>query len=234
MTVILILAPGPGDERVRDRVGDAFDNAFVETLRTLDAQGVDAPVLAPWSNDLAPLVAAALIDTAPSFDPEGGGSRAETSSRIIPYLVAPDDFIKDEAIFWRATHLSLGRGAPLPLGEVLETWRPTHVVLLGLPEDTSELVRAIGGRDDVAVLVFSGLMGREDAALRLDLSIDRVIDLEARLAKFDDDGERTAPSSSLEEAAEAELEPYVPYGLLLQEALADFLPRERPEGDLGA
>lgn len=78
MTSVMILTPPSDDDRVRGRKGDAFDIAFLEVLRTLDGQGDNIPVLAPWSPDLAPLVAAALIDSAPNFDPEDRIRRGRT------------------------------------------------------------------------------------------------------------------------------------------------------------
>jgi hypothetical protein len=69
-TAILIIAPAMTRRRWTGHLGDLFDSGFVETVRTLAGSGTAATVLIPWSKQLAPLIASATIDTAPSFDPE--------------------------------------------------------------------------------------------------------------------------------------------------------------------
>lgn len=232
MTVLMILTPPGDDDRMRDRTGDAFDTAFVEILRTLDGQGSKVPVLVPWSSDLAPLVTAALIDTAPSFDPEGGGSAAATRSRIIPYsLTAEDAGLMEgasdrEIAFWRSSHLSLARGAPVHLGAAMGAAPPTHFVVLGLPKAAAEVAAALKGRP-ASVFCFGSLVSRGEVVETLGVSFGDVEDLERRLLP------EKVPSedySSPEREREESLEPYVPYGLLLQDALDEFLPGDERAG----
>jgi hypothetical protein len=234
MTVVMILTPPRDDDRVRGRNGDAFDIAFVEVLRTLDGQGDKIPVLAPWSRDLAPLVAAALVDTAPSFDPEGASSTEATQSRIVPYrLKSEDDGLAEgpsgrEASFWRVSHLSLAREAPVSLMAAMAAAPPTHLVVLGLPKDAGE-VRAALKKRSVIVVCFGSLVSRSEVAESLGIGFGNVDDLELKLPS-EETAKEDASESFREREAEETLEPYVPYGLLLQDALDEFLLGDEREG----
>jgi hypothetical protein len=234
MTVVMILTPPRDDDRLIGRTGDAFDTAFVEILRTLDGQGDKVPVLAPWSPDLAPLVAAALVDTAPSFDPESGGSAAATRSRIIPYAMASEDAgltdsaAEREATFWRSSHLSLVRETAVPLMAAMNAAPPTHLVVLGLPTAAAEAAAALMDRS-VNVFCFGSLVSRGEVAEALGLRLGNVEDLERRLPSEETALEKSS-ASERERDVEDSLEPYVPYGLLLQDALDEFLPGDELEG----
>lgn len=234
MNAVMILTSPRDDDRVRGRHGDAFDIAFIEVLRTLDGQGDENPVLAPWSPDLAPLVAAALVDTAPSFDPESSDSAGATRSRIVPYrLVSEDVGVTDgtagrEATFWRGSHLSLAREAPISLTTAMTVAPPTHLVVLGLPKAAAEVGAALRDRS-VSVLCFGSLVGASEVAESLGIPFSNVDDLERRLPR-EEIAKEEASESFRQRAAEETLEPYVPYGLLLQDALDEFLPGDEREG----
>ena len=234
MTSVMILTPRRDDDRVSDRLGDAFDTAVVEILRTLDGQD-KVRVLAPWTPDLAPLVTVALVDTAPSFDPEGGFSAATTRSRIVPYTLATEDTAADsdeagerEAAFWHNTHLSLGRERPESLTSAIAEAPPTHLVVLGLPQSAAKVAAAIKDRV-VKIFCFGSLVSRWEIAEGLGVPLARIEDLEGRLPAGEAASEE-ASSFARERDAEETLEPYVPYGLLLQDALDDFLPGDEQEG----
>lgn len=234
MTAIMILTPPRDDDYTRGRNGDAFDTALVEVLRTLDGQGEKIPVLTPWSSDLAPLVAVALVDTAPSFDPEGGSSTGTTRSRIVPYrLVSEDAGLTDgtasrEAAFWRGSHLSLSQEAPVSLEAAMDAAPPTHLVVLGLPKATAAVRTALKDRS-VSVVCFGSLVSRSKVAERLGVRFDNIEDLERRLPPAETAKEE-ASVSVRERDDEETLEPYIPYGLLLQDALDEFLPGDEREG----
>ncbi|MFZ5685715.1 MAG: hypothetical protein ACOY9C_13865 [Pseudomonadota bacterium] len=215
-------------------MGDAFDTAVMEILRTLDGQD-KVKVLAPWTPDLAPLVAVALVDTAPSFDPEGGLPAASTRSRIVPYTLAAEDVAVDsdearerEAAFWNGTHLSLGREGAESLTSAMADAPPTHLVVLGLPQAAADVAAAVEDRV-VKIFCFGSLVSRWEIAEGLGVPLDWIEDLEGRLPSREA-GSEEASSFARERDAEEPLEPYVPYGLLLQDALGDFLPGDEQEG----
>lgn len=225
MNGVLILAPDPTDERFWARTGDAFDTALVEVLRTLDAAEDGFYVLAPWTEDLAPLVLAATFDTGPSFDPEVEASGPETRSRIVPYSLPGAETPGLRSPYWRASAMSLTRRAALPLQMAVKEYRPDVLLVLGLPADTSEL---LGGMDltRMKVLTFGVLLSSGEVAEVLDVSLEQVRDLQLRLPERAEPEVERMSESALERSAEVELEPYVPYGLLLQDALEEFLPGE--------
>lgn len=235
MTSVMILTPPRNDDRVRGRKGDAFDIAFLEVLRTLDGQGDNIPVLAPWSPDLAPLVAAALIDSAPNFDPEERGSAEAARSRIVPYFLTPeDDELTDDiegrdTDFWRGSHLSLAREAPISMKAAMAIASPTHVVVLGLPKAVADVGAELMDRP-VKVFCFGTLVDRIEVAERLGIPLAYVDDLERRLPP-EETVEEEASESTRGRDAEAALEAYFPYGLLLQDALDEFLLGDEREGD---
>jgi len=175
LLVVASAIDGGGD---RSRTGDLFDFALSEIVRVVDIPGRLWTALVPWSADLAPLVAAAVIDTAPTFDPETsieGGSR----SGLVAYYPPQGAPSEEDFVFYRASHLSLGRQAPLTFAAALQQHPPSHL------EERLDL----GSEDD-------------DTSRFRELGVQR--------------------------EAESELEPYVPFGLLVQRYFDNMLPDADP------
>ena len=98
------------------RTGDLFDFALIEVVRALNVRSERAVVLVPWSIELAPLVAAGTIGTAPSIDPENLGAER---SGLLPYYPPSAVPSAQDVTLYRATHMTLGGDAPLPFAVAL-------------------------------------------------------------------------------------------------------------------
>jgi hypothetical protein len=227
---ILLLTQGSNSKRFGRRIGDLFDFAFIDAVRTLDGQGSDAKVLIPWVADLAPLITAATLDTSPSFDPEAGEGPRETRGRLVPYLPPGDeDSFKADDVFWRAAHLSLGGPEPKRLSEILnglDENATIHVVMLGSPRSPAILRKALR-RKEVRVTTFGSLLSRSQAARAIGVKEEVVVNLEDDLSVVDDDvdSERFAEWAT-ERASEEQLERYLPFGLLLQHKFGEMFDGE--------
>lgn len=220
--VVLILAPTTRDRRYIRRKGDLFDTAFVETVRTLDGRGGGATVLVPWTVDLAALVVAATADTAPAFDPEAADPSGRTRSRLVPYLAPGEPGPEPDSPFWRASHLSLGGVTAVPFEAAMRQARPTHVIVLGPPRRPATFRRFLRGTAS-SVLTFGSLVSPTEATTFLGVPANNVLDLEAEGPVGVDVEETLSPEVPAERSSEVDLEPYVPFGLLLQNRLDEFL-----------
>lgn len=214
MRNILILAADTREESA-DRRGDLFDSALLEIVRVLDVSSEIASVLVPWSDEFAPLVAVAVADTAPSFDPESAPKESSRSG-LIPYR--PSEMSSDERsnLFREGSHLSLTRRTSLTLAQAVNEYPLQDVIVLSLPKDIAPL-RAAPGYDKARFLVFGSLLSRERAIAALNVSPERVEDLEGRLHPVED-------KFSTWRGDEEALEPFVPFGLLIQDVFEEMLP----------
>jgi hypothetical protein len=218
---VLILAP---TDRLsaESRTGDLFDAALMEIVRVLDLPASIASVLVPWTTDLAPLIAVGIADTAPGFDPEG---RAEggTRSGLLPYL-PPGEALSDESrLFFASSHLALGGQGPMSLADAVGSHPPTDIVVLGWTSDFSLPRGALGDRAP-RVVTFGSLASAASVASALDIAVSGVTDLERSAASSI---EADLPGGS-EAEDEAGLEPFVPFGLLIQDYFNDLIPDEGP------
>jgi hypothetical protein len=207
--------------RSTGRLGDLFDTGFVETVRTLAGRGAAATILIPWSKQLAPLIASATIDTAPSFDPE---SRAEPQLQLRLYTMPGQVDWQSEDIFWRGSYLSLNGIAPVSLSEALSGCEKVFTVVLGKPFRAATMRRMLRARD-LDVVTFGSLADPDETARWIGADTERIADLEQLLPPLptDETGETLAAP---ELAAEEMLEPYVPFGLLLQYKFDELLSDE--------
>jgi hypothetical protein len=230
MRNVLILAAARGGYLEDGRAGDLFDMALVEIVRVLDVPASVGSVLVPWSTDLAALIAVGIFDTAPSFDPEGGaGTRTEASrSGLVPYLPPDTEWSAASVPFFESSHLALDRDAPMPFAEAIKQYPPTYVIVLAWTEGFSQLGDALSGTSP-AFFTFGKLAPPERVASGLNIPISQVEDLELRLPPIVEGSD--IPESS-EFAGEREgdvgLEPFIPFGLLIQDALDDLLPDDEP------
>lgn len=217
MKNILILAsdtPAGGD----GRVGDLFDSALLEVVRALDVSSGVATVLVPWSDELAPLIAVASVDTAPSFDAESAAEEG-TQSSLIPYR--PQGALNERSRqFLAASHLSLSGRSPLSFEAAIKQHPPTEVIVLSpmlSRKDEVAVLREAPGFKNARLLMFGSLTSRDQVAAVMERDSERVEDLEHRIRPID--GEARRPSEE-----EAKLEPFIPFGLLIQDAFGEILP----------
>jgi hypothetical protein len=226
MRNVLILAAGSGGYLEDGRAGDLFDLALVEIVRVLDVSASVGSVLVPWSTDLAPLIAVGIFDTAPSFDPEGdAGTRTEASrSGLVPYLPPDTEWSAASVPFFESSHLALDRDAPMPFAQAIEQYPPAYVVVLAWTEDFSQLRDALRGTK-AEFFTFGSLTSPQRIASSFDIPISQVEDLELRLAPIAE-GTDIPDSSEFadERGRDADLEPFIPFGLLIQDSFNDFLP----------
>ena len=230
MKTIVILAPDAvhpeqGEGPVGDRGGDLFDTGFVETVRTLSAPRRNLKVLVPWSHDLAPLLSAATLDNAPAFDPERSDKPDGAATVIVPYAVgdSPASFV--ESAFWASSHLSLIFPQPVDIRGYLDGNPVDHIIALGFPGRglrLTDTLRFTVERHKPQIFVFGRIMSRGGAAEELRADPGRVIDLSER---YEWDSPPRASEANKETASllewESHLEPYVPFGLLIQRAILD-------------
>lgn len=223
---LLVLAPGSLRRAFPERTGDLFDTALVETIRTLDGPGGDVEVLVPWEADLAALTAAAALDTAPSFDPEASTELAASRSRLTPYTPPGEPQVEENDPFWLASHMALSASRPVPLAEALARAAKVTVIVLGLPRRPAMVRKMLRGHE-VKVLTFASLLDVAEAARALGVEPRSVVNLEERapVRLGADDVERSGEFAT-ETGAEAELEPYVAFSILLQDVFAPILPEE--------
>jgi hypothetical protein len=222
---LLVLASATEGGRGPSRAGDLFDFALSEIVRVLDVRAGVGTALVPWSADLAPLIAAAVIDTAPSFDPEaeasiGGGLR----SGLVPYYPPQAASSEEDSVFYRASHLSLGRAAPLAFAAALQQHPPTHVLVLSAVKEFGAL-RSFLQTHDASILSFESLTPTAEVAGDLNVDLFRVTNLEERLVLPSEDEDTSRfRELGVEREAELELEPYVAFGLLVQSYFDNILP----------
>lgn len=226
MICVLIVIPSAERRRERslnhdDAFGAQFENALVDLTRTLEGpSGINA-ILVPWREDTRALIAVAAMDAAPSFDPEEADRRGERQSRLIPYRATDHDADPADDVFWQASHLALGRHGMPSLATAIQRYRPRYVIMLG-DSPQSDALRLNVLELDATVLTFSSLAEPGQLAAALGLPTDRIVDLEVNiLRKVEDHVPRDGVE--LEHQAEAGLEPFIPFGLLIQESLSDLL-----------
>ena len=217
MKSILIFAsdtPASGE----GRVGDLFDAALLEIVRALDVSSTVATVLVPWSDELAPLIAVAAVDTAPSFDAEGAPKEG-TQSSLVPYR--PMGTL-DEASqqFLAASHLPLSGRSPMSFEAAVKQYPPTDIIVLS-PEmsqkDELAVLRGAPGFKNVRLLMFGSLTSRDQVANAMERGWESVENLEERLVPLGDEARRLG-------IEEGKLEPFIPFGLLIQDVFDDILP----------
>lgn len=234
--VILIIPQTQGSKGTPLRTGGHYDTAFIDTVRTLNGRAQDVTLLVPWSPDLAPLVATATLDLAPSFDPEGRSSEPKAFGTIVvPYLLPGEAEAEvEDNPFWQASYLSLTVGARRTFADTVRDFPITHVVALGKPSHPASFRHAVRGRN-VEVLVFQSLLGPEVAARVLGVPRDQVIDLEAKLTPLSaEDAFISTREGAAERTHEKDLEPYVPFSVLLQVAFDKWLAEDEPDIERGA
>ena len=224
---ILILAADTDDQPEGKRTGDLFDQALVEIVHALDVPARIASVLIPWSADLSPLIAAAIVDTAPSFDPEGERAAETTLSGLVPYLPPGAKWSDQGASFFRSSHLALERESPLAFADAIEKHPPTDIVVLAWSDDFSKPIVSHGAAR-ANVVTFGSLRSRERIASALNIPLSQIIDLELKLSSIVDDSDVPDGSEFAEERGrDAELEPFIPFSLLIQDYFDDILPDDR-------
>jgi hypothetical protein len=218
MKNILILATDT-QAKSAGRRGDLFDAALLEIVRTLDVSSDIASVLVPWSDELAPLIAVAVADTAPSFDPERAGKEGSQSGLILYRL---SSFSSDERSrpFRDGSHLSLTERLPITLSQAVDKYPPTDVIVLSLPKDIPSLQGS-----DIRFFVFGSLLALSDVRATLAIPAERMEDLELKLSPIEDKLSTARPE-------EEGLEPYIPFGLLIQDVFREILPDEPPSRSL--
>ena len=206
-----------------------FDVAFVDTLRALAGPGSRMVLLLPWSQDLAPLIGAAMLDLAPIFDPEAPPGEGPSPRGVVLYVPPGDEASAREGDpFWQASHLSLAEGGHLSLADAVRAHPPTHVVALGTPQRPAAFRQALRGRR-LKVLVFRSLYAREQAVEALGVASDGALDLEETLPEpLPEPTVQRTLEASVERSQEVDLEPFVPFGVLLQSFFDDWLEDEEP------
>ena len=235
MQTVLIVAPDevPQDEgEMTRRAADLFDIGLVEIVRTLAMARRNFKLLVPWTRDLAALISAATLDAAPAFDPEGSEGKDVPRSIVVPYAAGDSAKYFVESVFWRSSHLSLNLGAPTDIRSYLDESRLDHVIALGLPNSGSgiaDTVRLAIKQHSPSIYVFGQLSTSVDTALALRTDPHRVIDLSAKYGES-----LSLPSKEARETEsmlewESDLEPYVPFGLLIQRAILDMFDSHESE-----
>jgi len=220
---LLILSSGTEGGRGPRRAGDLFDFALSEVVRVLDIRAGVGTVLVPWSPDLAPLIAAAVIDTSPSFDPEAS-TEAGSRSGLVPYYPPRTASSEEDSIFYLASHLSLGRPAPLAFAAALQQHPPTHVLVLSVTKEFDAL-RSFLQTSDALILAFESLTPTAEVANNLNVELLRVTNLEERLIlPSEDEDPPRFHELGVEREVEVELEPYVAFGPLVQSYFDNILP----------
>ena len=221
--VILLIAPASAKGERGPRAGDLFDTAFIEAVRTLSPQESDLVLLAPWTADLAPLVMAASLDAAPGFDPEDRRGVALPPRGIVPYLL-PGHYAPDPAgdLFWQASFVSLTGGGRKSFEAALLDHLPTHVLVLGAPLRPPAFRRALRGLT-LKVLHFGSMIEKDEVATMLGVTRDSIIDLEKRDQPTVEGDADLAPETISERSREERLEPFIPFGVLLQVFFDEWL-----------
>ena len=139
----------------------------------------------------------------------------------------PDAAADREATFWRkVSPFADARGA-YPPSSALAAVPPTHLVVLGLPHAAADIAAAMKSHR-IRIFCFGSLVSRADVATGLGrLSTGSRI---SRGACQQRKPSQRSSASGREREAEEPLEPYVPYGLLVQDALDAFLPGDERDG----
>jgi hypothetical protein len=228
MNTVLILTAKDGAPSAL-RAGDLFDQALIEIIRVLDIAAERASILVPWSMDLAPLIAVGTADTAPSFDPEGDGRIPSSRSGLVPYLPPGVEWSEQDEPLFRSSHLSLEqRDRPMPFDTAIGQYPPTWVVVLACTDEFSPF-RAALRESSASFVTFGSLMPPERIATEFGIPIEQVTDLEQRLPSFVEKSDIPDGSEFADEIGrDAGLEPFVPFGLLIQDYFADLLPDDEP------
>jgi hypothetical protein len=214
MRSLLLLA---SDQASKDgnHFGELFDAALIETIRTLSEPRPDLRVYIPWSDSLAPLVSVATLDASPSFDPE---THALRQNALVPYLSDSQQMGETSRAFWNSSFLSLSREPPRSFSAVLDG-RIDATLALGLPQ--FDLLRGALRRSKV--LFFPELIARDAFAREVGGQLGTLIDLSANYVR---DTLRRDQAEVSEREREDSLEPFVPFGLLLQRWLDEDLHEE--------
>jgi hypothetical protein len=227
---LLVVASATEGGRGPSRTGDLFDFALSEIVRVIDIRAGFGTALVPWSADLAPLIAAAVIDTAPSFDPEAS-IEGKMRSGLVPYYPPKAEPSEEDSVFFRASHLSLDRASPLAFAAALQEFPPTHVLVLGAVKEFGAL-RGFLQMHDASILAFESLTPMAQVASDLNVDPTRITNLEHRLVLPSEDEDTSRfRELGVEREAESELEPYIAFGLLVQSYFENMLPDDnrRPE-----
>lgn len=233
MATFLILT-GDKPAATQDDWGDLFDSALTEALRTLSVPGRNVRLLVPWSDDLAPLVNAALSDSASSFDPEIREPRDARSVEILPYRTDGDGLSDHSEVFWRTSQFRSMADGPTDLKSLVERVPPQLVIALGLPKDAS-LLRDLSSRferSETAVMSFGPLLSADSTKDTVGFFHAPIHDLWADYlregaAHEEDRGQQ----SDLELSWEERLEPFIPFGLILQHQLQRWLSGDNFENE---
>lgn len=221
MRSVLILAAASPEPLGGERQGDLFDMALLEIVHALDIPQTRAFVLVPWSDDLAPFVATGIIDSAPSFDPESGTTESSRSG-LVPYIPLGSTLSEQSTVFFSSSHLALERAVPMPFERVIQDYPPTDVVVLTWPKKYAGQ-GSFQNLQNARFLVFGSLTSPQQIVADLSIPLEKVEDLERRLTS--ESGEiREGAEFADEREREAGLEPFIPFGLLIQDALDDILP----------
>ena len=161
------------------------------------------------------------MDDAPNFDPEERAGRDKQQSRVVPYVTDDSHDLKDD-IFWRASHLSLGRETMLTLPVAVKKHRPNYVLMLG-DSPQPELIKTSLFEHKPKVLTFASLATPQRLAAVLQIPQDQIIDLEVGILREDAGAELIDDDIVFGRRAADELEPFVPFGLLIQESFSELL-----------
>lgn len=224
MRNVLVLAAGAPREADGPRDGDLLDMALLEIIRALDVPARIASVLIPWSDELSPLVAAAIADTGPSFDPEGAATESSRSS-LVPYLPSESTLSEQSALFLASSHLSLSERAPMTFAEAIREYPPKDVIVLSLTKDLDAL-RDTPNYGHAQFLVFGSLTPRDLVASVLGLPSSRVEDLELRLRPLDGGDIPEGAEFAYDRSRDEGVWSFVPFGVLVQDAFKEILPDE--------
>jgi hypothetical protein len=98
------------------------------------------------------------------------------------------------------------------------------VLVLSSPKEFGQLL-SLALPHDVPILAFASLTPVGEVAAGLGVAFERVTDLEQSLSRYsEDDDTAPFPELSLQRQWESQLEPYVPFGLLVQKYFDSVLP----------
>ena len=230
MLRLLILAPDAGEDIEEGPASELFDQVLLDVIRALDLSDGRAVVLVPWTEDTAALVAAATMDSSPSFDPESVATEGPAVSSVRLYLPPKSGRRPDDEPFLRASHLPLRGAEPKPLAELVGELPPTHVLALAAPRWARQVLDGLELQP--VVLALGALLDGRRVRDQLGAGIREVVDLTAVLKWRPPEAEdpEAAPDPEQAEGYELErgLEPFVPVGLMLQAFFSSTLDDGEP------
>jgi hypothetical protein len=221
MRSLLLLAPEPA--HAEQGHGELFDSALIETVRSLSQPRPKLRTFVPWTESLAPLISVATLDSSPAFNPESREERQP--GQLVPYFPDFQEMREKSRSFWQSSYLSLQYPSPLSPGVAMEQ-SVDAVITLGVPNLETPISAILErGRP---ILYFSALSRPNAFISTVGMRNLELLDLSADFSQ-DEHFEETSDSLIRELSWERGLEPFVPFGLLLQRWLDRNFPIEPGE-----